>query len=231
MTNRQWWYAAGAFGVATLTMSAAAVMSRMMHVPLRELTSDPNVVSQAPFYVGMFSQVGVIGWAVGATAAFFGAFASAIDSKARAETAFFAYAGILTLSLCLDDAMMLHEGFYPVILNVSEKAVLGLYALFATIFVALYWRLILTTKWALAIVGMGSLAASMVLDIILPTSSLESAIEDGFKLAGILCWAAYMVLTAFSVIRPGAADGGASASAMMSPSNQHNQSARPSAAP
>ncbi len=183
-------------------------------VSIEILLRDPLQSANLPFYMGFVSNVGILGWAAGAS---FCGLAWGVLRRTRNHpmVPFFALGGLLLAALGLDDFFIIHEEVVPVMLfpedgwlHISEKGVFAFYGVFALVFLIRCRRVILNeTPFGLLAAGMGFLAASLVVDVLGISSIVHDRgnrllVEDGAKLLGILCWAGYFATTALRHLAP-----------------------------
>jgi hypothetical protein len=113
----------------------------------------------------------------------------------------FAVGSMLFSTLMLfDDAFMFHEMVIPDYLGISEKNVMIMYALLSISYVGLNVRHILRSPYVLLVIAVGLLGMSVALDVLMPMTSMETLVEDGFKFAGIIFWAVYAGTTAVHIV-------------------------------
>ena len=110
-----------------LGLLLVGLISVKSDIPIMDFTRDPLSVMDAPFYIGIVSNIGIVFWAAGATICFF---ASAIVSRlphSSNSTNFLLFGGIITTVLLLDDLFLLHEQVFPQYFHTSEKSAFFLY--------------------------------------------------------------------------------------------------------
>jgi hypothetical protein len=183
-----------------------------------EMLRDPIMAAggeQSEFYLGLFSNLGVVLWTAAAAICLFAAseLASAPDGEARH---FLLYAGFFTLLLMLDDLFMLHE-------NYADDVIYIIYGAGFLYYVARFSRLILRLDVVLFALAIPLFGNAVLLDLapwrLLPGEGIEVPqavassplerdavrhfgrelrylLEDGFKFIGICCWAAFHIRAA-----------------------------------
>lgn len=130
-------------------------------VPVRELTADVASVTQLPIYTGLISNLGFLMWGAAVTICFF---AVRLLWGSGLWVWFFIASGAFTLLLLLDDMFMLHETVFPAI-NIPEAAVYGVYLALAALYGLVFWRIIKQTNFALMLIALGLMGASLTLDL------------------------------------------------------------------
>jgi len=146
-------------------------------------------------YYGFVSTVGIMLWVATAAVCLFAALAFALARRARPIVLFAAAAGLLSGWLALDDAFLLHEVVLPHF-GIPQNVALGADAGLAVLYVFVSLRVIWTVDKWLLLLGCGSLAASMGVDVVF--HSLDPVfvyVEDSAKFFGIFCWASFHVTT------------------------------------
>jgi hypothetical protein len=183
-------------------------------VPPTYLFRDPAATMDEPFYIGFLSNVGVLGWCIGATASLF-AWAVLRRSAGSAELRrFFLFGGIFTAIMCLDDMFLLHEEVFPkrlfhekglVPVHLSEKVVYAIYALFGGAFLVTCRAAIRKSGSLVLFVAMFFLGLSVVSELVLKKRIVDSVqvrqlVEDGAKFLGIVGWGFYFVVAAYRAL-------------------------------
>jgi hypothetical protein len=166
------------------------------------LLRDPNAYSVQAFYVGFFSNMGVLAWWT-ATVSCLTASAALRGRVPNATWAATTTGGLLSALLGLDDLLMLHEAFAPDYLGLPEQLSLPAYA------AAMLWYLWRFRKFHLSM-DIGLLAAAVLLlglsvgaDLAYSDAydGIPILLEDGFKFGGICAWAAYHAAAAYRLLR------------------------------
>lgn len=152
-------------------------------------------------YFGTMSQLGGLGWAVGAGAAALGALSLWSEGRDVSRWGLLGLGAILSAILCADDMLMLHESIFPG-WGVPQVLVLGVYALAVGAYALAHGRRLLHSECrflALALVLFGS---SLGIDLFLhSTDSRIVSAEDGLKFVAIYAWAAFHISVAHRAIR------------------------------
>ncbi|MBI3967992.1 MAG: hypothetical protein HY329_20325, partial [Chloroflexi bacterium] len=117
-------------------VGVVTLVAKLTHVPLIDLLKDPAALKEQPFYVGFFSNVGVLLWWAAACVCLFTAAllqrTTALSSsqpvrraaRPAPPTSFFLTAGLISSYLALDDLFLFHDQIFPEYLGVPEKLVL-----------------------------------------------------------------------------------------------------------
>lgn len=191
-------------GIAVAMVLAMSVASRLMgHDTFGLMVRDPLAVARVgddvtmPL-VGVLSHLGVIVWGIPAVAAL----ACARIRLAQGDTPyalFLLLSGLLSAGLGVDDLFQVHEYFIPKYLGVGERYVMASWALLAVLwFLAFRQRIMRAPELPVLMLGAVFLALSIIGDAFEGVAVVDAAIElvggpavfeEGFKLAGVVCWA------------------------------------------
>ncbi len=162
---------------------------------LSSLVLDPAFLSGHPWYTGAISNLGILVWAMGVAFALAGAWVAKRIGRTSAAH-FLAVGAFATLVLLFDDVFRFHTGPLNRLLG-SKTAAQGVVIFPVGVWLALFYKDVLRTRWFLLLVALGSLGASVSLDIVLsPTGDTALLLEDGLKFLGILTWSFYFAATA-----------------------------------
>ena len=217
----------GVYAVALLLPVLALAAALWAGLAPTEILRDPIMVAggdQSDFYLGLFSNLGVVLWTAAAAICLFVGSGLTGEASRRARH-FLLFAGFFTLVLMLDDLFMLHE-------NYADRMIYPLYALGLLYYVIRFFGLILrldVVLFALAIPFFGNaividlapwrllsdegIELPQALDAASPADrdqlrylgrELRYLLEDGFKFLGICCWTTFHVRAARLLRQPGA---------------------------
>ena len=167
--------------VAAIIMLTIGIATQVADIPMKTFARDLRALSQSggvwlPYYAGLLSTVTIMVWAAGSAMSFLAA------TIVRARRIWLLVLGGLLLTMAVDDAFMLHEGYGPSV-GIPELAFYAVYATAAAWLLA-YSLLRFRDESVLALIAGGAaLAASIAIDL-----SFEGQyfLEDGAKLAGAL---------------------------------------------
>ena len=188
------------FYVLSITLTAIVLISLLSgyyQVSFRELTADPNVIANQPFYIGILSQFGLFFWSAAATLSFTFAFFSKRLVKDKVLTSFYIFSGVIVSLLMIDDCFMLHEDVLPR-LGIPQKVVFLFYGILVSSYLVKYYKVILKTPYILLLMAFGGFSLSALIDLFFhfETSNIwDSFIEDGAKFTGIVFWVSYVFQT------------------------------------
>jgi hypothetical protein len=188
------WSAAGA-------LLLGLVLQR--EVPYDRLLLDPTSVSRVPWYTGLVSNLGVLGWTTAAATGFFGAWIARYGDRPSAAR-LLGRGATLTTILLLDDLFQLHVIVKP-LPGVTKPTVYVLYLVVAGWWVGSQWPELRRTRAELLAAAGAAFAVSIGVDQLgssMPGLGPEArlVIEDAGKFLGVLAWAQYFVLTSGAIV-------------------------------
>lgn len=188
-----------AWGVGLAVMAIVAAQS---HERVGQLLMDPSFTLGTRWYTGLVSNLGILTWTVGASAAFGGAWLCRMGGRSRAGR-FLVGGGVVGTLLLLDDLFQFHSVLLPAEFRIPKVVGLTLLAAPMVVWVSRHSREIRRTHLYLLVAAAGGLAASFVVDSAyapLPGTGWN-VIEDGAKFLGILAWSTYFVVTTRDISR------------------------------
>lgn len=180
------------WGLGALTITAILASYSLDDT---QLLLDPTAVAGLPWYTGLISNLGVLGWTLGAVAAAGAAHVAHLGGRDSAA-AFLRQGALLTALLTLDDLFQLHSSALPKLFGISKLLVLFVYALLGLTWVAVHHREILRTRWLILLGAIAPIGLSVVFDQLGTGAGDWLVVEDAAKFLGVLAWASYFVLTA-----------------------------------
>ncbi|MFN8153988.1 MAG: hypothetical protein U0Y08_06830 [Bacteroidia bacterium] len=180
--------------LTTLALLLAIFASTMKDIPLDTFTQDPNAQLNAPFYLGFFSNVGIIIWSAAMTICFYCAFSmpSVADNHNRE---FLLASGVITLLMALDDLFQLHEDVFPKYFSISENMVYITYLNLYLIYFIRYRRQLLNSDFIALGVSFFLLGLSTIIDLLPLPLPKDTFLEDAIKLLGAVTWMVYYTRT------------------------------------
>lgn len=188
--------------LAGFTLLLVLVIQR--EVPYDELLLDPNSLNKVPWYTGLVSNLGILGWTTATATGFFGAWVARYGHRAAAST-MLARGAVLSTILLLDDLFQLHVVVKPLFGVAKPMVYLG-YLVVAGWWVTTQRREISRTRAELLLASVGAFATSVVTDQLgsglfgmSPANAL--LLEDACKFLGVLAWAQYFVLTSSDIVK------------------------------
>lgn len=165
-------------------------------IPPAFLLHDPAVTTDTEFYIGAFSNLGVLLWCAAAAVSLFTSVALRRAGRDRDFSGFLLWLGLLTALLMFDDLFLLHERVFPNHLHVPQPLVLAAYGVIALGGLVGFARTIVRTDYLLLALAFLFLGSSVLVDLMPPIRSVYWALlEDGLKLMGVVSWCGYIVRT------------------------------------
>jgi hypothetical protein len=183
-------------------LGAAVIAIASMSRNPQRLFFDPSFSGNDPkWYVGIVSQLGILGWSIAALSAAWSAwFARHVGRPGAAR--FLVRGALVTAVLLFDDLFAFHAVFGSIV--GLPKPVLQLLVVVPTALWLIRHSVdILRTRWPLLFAAIAALVASIVVERITRNSFGPRATlaEDGPKFLGILAWATYFSLTSLDIAR------------------------------
>jgi hypothetical protein len=218
------------YTVALLVPALAMAAALWAGLKPTEMLWDPIMAAggePSEFYLGLFSNLGVVLWTAAAAICLFAASEVTAGTDRRARR-FLLYAGLFTLLLMLDDLFMLHENYIDHVFYI-------LYGMGLLYYVIRFFGLIVRLDVVLFALTIPLFGNAVLLDLapwrLLPGEGIEVPdavapspvekdavrqfgrelrylLEDGFKFIGICCWAAFHIRAAKLLRQRGAPDAG-----------------------
>lgn len=185
--------------VATLGLLTAIFISINTEIPLDNFTQDPNAQFEAPFYIGFFSNIGIMLWSAAFTICFYGAWRINRKMDKRGQE-FLIFSGLITLLMTMDDLFQLHELVFPQYLSISENMVYLTYLNIYMIYFIRFRKQLLNSDFIVLGIAFFFLGLSTVIDILPLPIEKDTFLEDAIKLLGAITWLIYFVRTADEVV-------------------------------
>lgn len=168
-----------------------AVLNLGEPIELGFLTRDPAAITKTKFYIGLFSNIGILLWCSAATVCLFSYEILKQNSRSRELSNFLLFSGLLTAFLTLDDLLMLHEMVIPVYLRIKESWIYLSYILMVLFVFVKSINVIKKTEFIILFAAVAFFALSIVSDR-LYESYFVSTMEEISKLIGITTWLTYL---------------------------------------
>ncbi len=195
--------------------AALLLVGRIPGVEFSLLLRDPAASTHQPFYLGAFSQLGILFWCATVTLCLYTAFLLRRGGGDPHTSRFLLAAGLYALLLLIDDLWMFHEGICRQYLHIPEVAVYAVYLGLLIVLFGWFVRPVRRSEWAILAVALGLFSLSILIDRY--DHSYTDAYylrEDGSKFLGILVYFTYFLRTC----RAATATNGAPAPACTAPS-------------
>ncbi|MBE8965245.1 hypothetical protein IQ277_03000 [Nostocales cyanobacterium LEGE 12452] len=160
-----------------------------VNVPTENLTRDPSAIMNMPFYLGFFSNIGILLWCSSASICLFSYILLKKDIRAKEYSSFFLFSGLITCLLLFDDFFLIHDSVFPDYLHINESVFYIIYIAITSMFFLKFKRILKKTEFLILLSAILFFGLSIVCDNIFP--DIHIAIEDMFKLLGITSWFTY----------------------------------------
>ncbi|MDH3539860.1 MAG: hypothetical protein OEP52_07695 [Acidimicrobiia bacterium] len=182
-----------------VALGLLVVVNVVTNVPLRSFFIDPVSEFNAPMYIGLVSNFGVVLWASAASVCLFAGWLLLKNDDTRSHGVFLVASGLISGLLMFDDLYLLHEEVLPERLHIPQPLVFAAYGVMVVGYLVRFRRLIMESDFALLFLACGFFAASLLVDVfVTPEEFLlfddypgRHLVEDGLKLLGIVGWTAY----------------------------------------
>lgn len=180
-----------AYLITFLSLLIVIIISISKNIALDTLTKDPTETMGAPFYIGAFSNLGIMLLSGSSLLCIFTAFHIRGIVYFKDDFQFLIVSAALTLMLTLDDLFLVHEEVLPKYFNVPENAVILTYINLFVIYIIVFRRKILSTEFLILGLGFFFIGLAKVSDIIPLPIKKDTFLEDSIKLFGIVSWLIY----------------------------------------
>lgn len=183
-------------------IGVVAVAGLQRQVPVTELFLDPAAVAGVPWWTGLLSQLGLLGWMIAAVAAGGGAWLAGRLGR-RSAAVFLGSGAVVTVLLLADDLLQVHAVLLPRI-GIDKPLSQLLIVAPAPVWALTHRREILRTRWLVFAAAIAGFVASTAVDVWwAPTGSDvgRTLVEDGTKFLGICAWAQYFTMTTADIAR------------------------------
>jgi hypothetical protein len=180
-----------AYLVTFLSLLIVIIISTSKDIALDTLTKDPTETLNAPFYIGAFSNLGIMLWSGAAILCLFTAFHIRGISFYREDYQFLIVSALLTIMLTLDDLFLVHEEVFPKYFNIPENAVILTYINIFIIYLILFRKKILSSEFLILALAFFFIGMAKVSDLLPLPIKKDTFLEDAIKLFGIVSWFIY----------------------------------------
>jgi hypothetical protein len=190
-------------GVLLLLIAAIWVVSTLFDIEPKLFTKDPCTLGAGihPAY-GFVSTFGLVLWSASSCLCLFIWFALK-DRLDRAQRRFLLISAALTLYFLFDDAFLFHEFLAPFYLHLDQKYVIALNCMFLLFYLLVFFRIILKTEYVFLFLSYLYFGLSVFSDFMENYFhlSINTLVEDGFRLLGIATWFIYFFRTSLVWIK------------------------------
>lgn len=182
-----------AFAATLVILSGVIKLGLDHNIQLNHFTKDPVQIMGEPFYLGLFSNVGILLWCGSVVVCFFSrSLVPNVEDK-KAIRVFLFYSGLVTLLLLLDDLFLMHEEVFPKYIGVPEKGIFVIYSNILLLYLILFRDTILKTDYVILVLAFFLIGVSTFVKRIPMPIPEDTFLEDAVKLFGIICWFIYFL--------------------------------------
>jgi hypothetical protein len=174
--------------VSLISLVVVLLASREAGLNLADLTDDPSLSNSRAWFAGGLSTFGLILMAMASGVAFFSVSLRKYLAEGQRRRSASFWVGVCSLVLLIDDAFMLHDSFFPMVLNTPE--IIPQLLIGGSVFLTLLlFRKAIGESFLFAIPAVSCWSLSVLIDFSLDDSGLiVLLLEDGFKILGICFW-------------------------------------------
>ena len=180
-----------AYLVSFLALIAVIIISTSKNIALDTLTKDPTETMNAPFYIGAFSNLGILIWSGASVLCFFTAMQIKGVTAFKEDYHFLIVSACITMMLTMDDLFLIHEEVFPKYFNVPENAVILTYINIFIIYLILFRSKILSSEFIILALAFTFIGLAKLSDLIPLPLKKDTFLEDSIKLFGIVSWFIY----------------------------------------
>lgn len=169
-------------------------------IPLDYLTKDPTAIMKAPFYLGFFSNLGIIIWSCAFCSCFFTASRIMNVRYLQQDFFFMIISGFVTLLLTLDDLYQLHEYVFPHYFSIPENAILLTYLNIFLLWGLRFRKRMLQSDFLVLGLAFFFLGMSTIIKLVPLPIPQDTFMKDAFKLFGSVTWFIYFFRTGNEIL-------------------------------
>jgi hypothetical protein len=186
--------------ITLLSLLLGIYASTVKDIPLESFTKDPTALMNAPFYLGFFSNIGIMIWSGAAMINFFVAYQIKDNPKERENFLFILFSAFITLMMTLDDLFQLHEFVFPNYFSISDNAVYLTYMNIFLLYFIYFRKRLLASEFTVLGLAFFFLGLSTIIDVLPLPIPKDTFLEDAIKLFGIVTWFIYYFRTGNEVL-------------------------------
>ncbi|HOS47046.1 MAG TPA: hypothetical protein PLG57_00345 [Bacteroidia bacterium] len=186
--------------ITLLSLLLGIYASTVKDIPLESFTKDPTALMNAPFYLGFFSNIGIMIWSGAAMINFFVAYQIKDNPKERENFLFILFSAFITLMMTLDDLFQLHEFVFPNYFSISDNAVYLTYMNIFLLYFIYFRKRLLASEFTILGLAFFFLGLSTIIDVLPLPIPKDTFLEDAIKLFGIVTWFIYYFRTGNEVL-------------------------------
>jgi hypothetical protein len=179
------------YAFTTALLSVVILLGMEFNIELDHFTQDPSAITQSPFYIGFFSNVGIMLWCASAVVCLFCWRMIPPVPASHSLRRFLLASALLSALLLFDDLFQMHEEVFPVYFQIPENAVYVIYINLALLYAVIHREILMRSEYILLILAAVLIGISTIIDTMPMPIPDDSFLEDTFKLFGIVSWLIY----------------------------------------
>lgn len=186
--------------ITLLSLLIAIYASTEKDIPLESFTKDPTALMKAPFYLGFFSNIGIMIWSAASMICFFVAYRIKDLREIKNQFWFILSSAIISLFMTLDDLFQLHEFVFPNYLSITDNMVYLTYMNIYLLYFIRFRKLLLNSDYLVLGLAFFFLGLSTIIDLLPLPIPKDTFLEDAIKLFGITTWFIYFFRTGNEIL-------------------------------
>jgi hypothetical protein len=186
--------------ITLLSLLIAIYASTEKDIPLESFTKDPTALMKAPFYLGFFSNIGIMIWSASSMISFFVAYRIKDLHESKNQFWFVLISAIISLFMTLDDLFQLHEFVFPNYLSITDNMVYLTYMNIYLLYFIRFRKLLLNSDFLVLGLAFFFLGLSTIIDLLPLPIPKDTFLEDAIKLFGISTWFIYYFRTGNEIL-------------------------------
>ncbi len=179
------------YAFTTALLSVVILLGMEFNIELDHFTQDPSAITQSPFYIGFFSNVGIMLWCASAVVCLFSWRMIPPLQTSQSLRRYLLASALLSTLLLFDDLFQMHEEIFPVYFGIPENAVYVIYINLALLYTVIHRETLKHSEYILLILAALLIGISTIIDTMPMPIPDDSFLEDTFKLFGIVSWSLY----------------------------------------
>jgi hypothetical protein len=189
------------FAATLVVLSVVIMVGLQYNIQLNHFTRDPAQIMNAPFYIGLFSNIGILLWCASVVVCFFTRPFIPKNEANRSVRLFLFFSGLVTMMLMSDDLFLIHEEVFPAYLGMPEKGVFVIYSNILLLYAILFRDIIFKTDYLILGLAFFLIGGSTFIKRIPMPIPEDTFLEDAVKLFGIICWFTYFLRLGFRELK------------------------------
>jgi hypothetical protein len=183
-----------------LSLLFAIYAATRKDIPLDFLTKDPTAIMSEPFYLGFFSNLGIVVWSCSFLICLMIAYRIYEENNFREDYFFMLFSGFITLLMTFDDLYQLHEFVFPKYFSIPENAVLLTYFNIYLLYAIRFRKRILRSDFLVIFLAFFFLGMSTLIKLVPMPIPQDTFLKDAFKLFGSVTWFIYFFRTGNEIL-------------------------------